>query len=235
MWTKICGITRPGDAALVIHAGASAIGLNFFRGSKRYVSADQAAALAETARQAFAGNRVPGNRTLDIVGVFVNSPVEEVIQTAKAVGLTAVQFHGDESVAAVAEFHHRMPSLPIVRAMRVSSDRLSSCLDELDALRETIPLAACLLDAFVPGEFGGTGAMVDLSVVSEYLSAKRPRLILAGGLTPNNVGSIISSASPWGVDTASGVELSPGIKCPEKVRAFIEATRRHETHPSEAL
>lgn len=235
MWIKICGITRTEDAAFAVNAGASAIGLNFFRASKRYVSADRAVELAEAARAALSGKRSSANSTLDIVGVFVNSSVDEVIQIAKQVELTAVQFHGDESVATISEFHHRMSSMPIVRAMRVSMDRLNTCLMELDVLRESVPLAACLLDAFVPGEFGGTGSVVDSGVVREYLSAERPRLILAGGLTAGNVDSIITSSSPWGVDTASGVELSPGIKCSDKVRAFVEAARRHESQVSGSL
>ena len=210
MWIKICGITRAEDAAFAVEAGASAIGLNFFRGSKRYVSADHAIGLAETARLTFQSGCSAANSTLDIVGVFVNSPIEEVIEIAKRVELTAVQFHGDESVTTISQFHREVSEVPIIRAMRVSVDRLKASLTELDALSQSIPLAASLLDAFVPGEFGGTGSTVDSGVVREYLSVPRPRLILAGGLTADNVDSVIRSSKPWGVDTASGVELSPG-------------------------
>lgn len=235
MWIKICGITRTEDAAFAVEAGASAIGLNFFRGSKRYVSADLAFSLAEAARQAFSEGRSSESGTLDIVGVFVNSSVDEVVQIAKVVELTAVQFHGDESIAAISQFHRQMPSMPIVRAMRVSIDRVNLCMAELDALCESIPLAACLLDAFVPGEFGGTGATVDGGVVQRYFSSERPRLILAGGLTADNVSAIVTSSKPWGIDTASGVEESPGHKCSEKVRAFINAARGCEAQVSGRL
>lgn len=218
MWVKICGITRIQDAQDVVSAGASAIGLNFFSGSRRFVSGEQAVRIAEAARMHDAVE-LP----VDVVGVFVNSSVDEVVATARAVSLTAVQFHGDESVETIAEFHRRMPTTRIIRAFRVSMNRCDECLQAVDVLQQQVPLAACLLDAFVQGEFGGTGKTMDLGIPKRYLEKDRPRLILAGGLTANNVDDVLRKASPWGVDTASGVESAPGLKDSAMCRAFVVA------------
>jgi len=230
MWIKICGITRVEDAQIVQAARASAIGLNFYKASKRFVSVEQAALIANSVRE----NKGDGG-PLDIVGVFVNSSISEVAEIASKVSLTAVQFHGDESVADIAEFHRRVPSTLILRAMRVSVDRLDECLRALDSLCREVPLAACLLDAFVPGEFGGTGMTLSPEVVYAYLAEARPRLILAGGLTADNVAGILQVSHPWGVDTASGVELAPGVKDADKVRAFVDGAGGGRSGPVEYL
>jgi phosphoribosylanthranilate isomerase len=221
MWVKVCGITQVRDAQLAFSLGYNAIGLNFFSKSRRFVSVSVAAAIGDSLR-----TESRAERSMDIVGVFVNSPVNEVAEIADDLGLTAVQFHGDEAVQDIVEFHRITPRVKIIRAMRVSASRIDECLAELDSLCGEVPLTACLLDAFVPGEFGGTGATIDLDVVSAYFTADRPRLILAGGLTASNVAGIVESAEPWGIDTASGVESSPGIKSDEKCQLFIEAARR---------
>jgi phosphoribosylanthranilate isomerase len=215
MWIKICGITHVDDAIAVAESGASAIGLNFFEGSRRFVSADQAATIISAVRA------MTPDTPLDIVGVFVNSAIPEVAQIARQLTLTAVQFHGDESLASIAEFRRFMPKTRIIRAIRVSLERSELCLVELDRIQNEVGLSGCLLDAYVSGEFGGTGTKVDLRIAEQYLATPRPRLILAGGLTPENVGDVILKAKPWGVDTASGVESSPGRKQPEKIAAFV--------------
>lgn len=219
MWIKICGITQLEDAIVVAESGASAIGLNFFEGSRRFISADQAVRVAAGVRS------LETDSPLDLVGVFVNSGISDVVDVARRVSLTAVQFHGDESVSEFAEFHRLMPDVRMIRALRVSMDRIEECLNEIDRIQAEVPIAACLVDAWVAGEFGGTGATVDLRIAELYLAAPRPRLILAGGLTPENVGEVILKARPWGVDTASGVESAPGRKQPERIRAFVDSAR----------
>jgi phosphoribosylanthranilate isomerase len=223
MWIKICGITQVDDALTVAESGASAIGLNFFEGSRRFVSADHAVPIISAVRA------ITPNKPLDIVGVFVNSAIPEVVQITRQLSLTAVQFHGDESLSSIAEFHRLMPETHIVRAMRVSPERSDDCLADLDRIQNELHLSGCLLDAYVSGEFGGTGTQVDLRIAQQYLAKPRPRLILAGGLTPENVGDVIFTARPWGVDTASGVESSPGRKHPEKIAAFVASALQAES------
>lgn len=216
MWTKICGVTTLESAHSVIDAGVSAVGLNFFTGSKRFVSVSAAAEIAEVIRGKGTENSIP-----DIVGVFVNSQVADIARTADEVGLTAIQFHGDETTDLICRLHEARPELSIIRALRVSLEQLDQHLRTINDLQQRVPLSACLLDAFVAGEFGGTGMTVDLRITSIYLQQARPRLILAGGLTPENVAGIVEQANPWGVDTASGVETSPGIKHPDRCAMFV--------------
>jgi phosphoribosylanthranilate isomerase len=216
MWTKICGVTTTESARAVKDAGASAVGLNFFSGSKRFVSVSAAAEIASVIRTQGTENSVP-----EIVGVFVNSQVADIARTSDEVGLTAVQFHGDETTEQICRLHEARPNLSIIRALRVSVEQLDEQLRTIDDLQQRMPLAACLLDAFVAGEFGGTGMTVDLRIPAVYLQQARPRLILAGGLTPENVAGIVEQANPWGVDTASGVETAPGIKHPDRCAAFV--------------
>lgn len=216
MWTKICGVTTLESAHAVIDAGVSAVGLNFFTGSKRFVSVSAAVEIAEVIRGKGTENSIP-----DIVGVFVNSQVADIARIADEVGLTAIQFHGDETMDLICRLHEARPELSIIRALRVSVERLDEHLRTIDDLQQRMPLSACLLDAFVAGEFGGTGITVDLRIPSIYLQHARPRLILAGGLTPENVAGIVEQANPWGVDTASGVETSPGIKHPDRCALFV--------------
>ena len=221
MWTKICGVTTLESTHAVIDAGVSAVGLNFFIGSKRFVSVSAAAEIAEVIRGKGTENCIP-----DIVGVFVHSQVADIARTADEVGLTAIQFHGDETTELICRLHEARPELSIIRALRVSMERLDEHLRTIDDLQQRVPLAACLLDAFVAGAFGGTGMTVDLRIPALYLQQTRPRLILAGGLTPENVAGIVEQANPWGVDTASGVETSPGIKHPDRCAMFVyEATK----------
>ncbi len=216
MWTKICGVTTPESAHAVIDAGVSAVGLNFFTGSKRFVSVSAAAEIAEVIRTRGTKTSAP-----DIVGVFVNSQVTDIATTADEVGLTAVQLHGDETTDLICRLHEARPDLSIIRALRVSLEQLDEHLRTIDDLQQRVPLAACLLDAFVAGEFGGTGVTVDLRIPKVYLEQARPRLILAGGLTPENVAGIVEQTNPWGVDTASGVETAPGIKHPDRCAMFV--------------
>jgi len=220
VWIKICGVTRAEDAATVIRSGADAIGFNFFPDSRRFVSIPIAYALAETARRSAVDLPL-----VDLVGVFVNAEAEAIRAAVQKVGLNVIQVHGDESVEHVTEIHRLCPDVPIVRAFRVDPKNAEHTLNDIDRLSAKIPLAAILLDAFVPGEFGGTGTTVALSILECYALQQRPPLILDGRLTPKNVAVVVGRPMVWGIDTASGVEASPGIKDSARVYEFVKAAR----------
>lgn len=225
MWIKICGVTRTEDVATVVHSGADAIGFNFFPDSKRFVSIPTARALAETARRCAVG--VP---LADLVGVFVNAAADAVRNVVQDVGLNVIQVHGDETVEHVAEIHQLCPHIPIIRAFRVDPGDTERTISDIDRLSAVVPLAAILLDAFVPGEFGGTGATVDLSILEGCALQQRPPLILAGGLTLKNVALVAGCSTVWGIDAASGIESSPGIKDSARVYEFVNAARAATSH-----
>ena len=208
MWVKICGITVPQDMQAA--ASADAIGRNFYAPSKRYVSPSRAAELVAVA-----------SPDQQIVGVFVNSPVAEVVEIVDLAGLTTVQFHGDESAETVASFHRLRPEIDLIRAFRIGTDGLLPVTSWLqDLARHNVSLKAILVDAFVPGEFGGTGHRINPELL-EARDESWPPLILAGGLTPDTVAQSIAAVAPWGVDTASGVEDKPGRKNHDLVERFI--------------
>jgi phosphoribosylanthranilate isomerase len=198
---KICGITRIEDALAAAGAGADAIGLVFYAKSPRAVSVQQA-------RQIIAA--LPPFITT--VGLFVNSNRCELNEILAAVPLDLLQFHGDEN-AADCEGYHR----PYLKALRVKAG------DDIQAQIDMYPSAAgVLLDTFVEGVPGGTGESFDWSLVPPR--ASKP-IILAGGLSAENVGSAIALVRPYAVDVSGGVERSKGIKDEEKIRAFIAACK----------
>ena len=203
---KICGITRPEDGALAAALGADYVGLNFWPGSKRWVSTDEARDIAAA---------VP--RTTRRVGVFVNAEPGDVEHVALTVGLDLVQLHGDESPAACASL-----GVPWMRALRVG---VAADLDAIDAY----PAAqAILLDAPSAG-YGGSGRSFDWSLAAAAVERGGKPIFLAGGLTPENVGAAIAAARPFAVDVAGGVESAPGVKDEDKLRRFIAAARHGET------
>ena len=206
---KICGITTVEDALLAAEAGADAIGLNFYERSPRYVTTERAKEICEALPASVAK-----------VGVFVNSLPKGIVATAERVGLSAIQLHGDEGP----DFLGLLGKLPVIKAFRCRESTLSSVRAFLDLCPESSHPAAVLLDAHAPGNYGGTGEILDW----QRLHAERHQLlglplILAGGLTPQNVAEAIRIAQPDAVDTASGVETSPGKKDAVKVRAFVAA------------
>lgn len=193
---KICGVTTVVDALAAAAAGADAVGFNFYARSVRYVSPAAAAAIA---RQVPAG--------VCTVGVFVDAPRDEVERTAAQVGLRALQFHGDEEPSACVGWAQKT-----IKALRVR-DRSAA------ALARRFDVDYVLVDAYVGGQHGGTGVAVPLDLLEGF---DRRRLILAGGLTPESVASAVRAVRPFAVDVASGVEVEPGKKDPEKMRRFIE-------------
>jgi phosphoribosylanthranilate isomerase len=193
---KICGVTSVEDAKIAAAAGAAAIGLNFYSKSLRYVSLAVAESIVEA---------LPGK--ICKVGVFVDAERNRILELADRLHLDAVQFHGRES----AEFCLGWPQKRI-KAVRVSGpDSLSSAA--------AYPVDFILADAYVEGRVGGTGQQIPL----EWLQGiDRSRLILAGGLNPENVVRAVRHVRPAAVDVASGVEKEPGRKDPDLVRRFIE-------------
>ncbi len=201
---KVCGITRADQARAIVDMGADAIGINFWPNSKRYIALDDARDwLAELAG------------VVTRVGVFVNADAAE-LEAAFASGLLdALQLHGDESPEFVAALIER--GLPVFKA---HGGRDESLIDEA----AKFPGTTILLDAYAPTEYGGTGATMDWELSARVVEAASKRqVILAGGLTAENVVAAIEQVHPFAVDVASGVEASPGIKDLAKVEAFLAA------------
>ncbi len=197
---KICGITRKEDALAAMEAGAHALGLVFYPKSPRYVEPQRARDLV--------GGLPP---LVSWVGVFVDVPVEEMITTARMVGLDTLQLHGDESPQVCRTC--REEGFRVIKALRLASrDDLKAGEDYRGVI------SALLLDTKVSGEYGGTGRSFPWELATEIRGIP---VILAGGLNPENVAEAIKVARPWGVDVSSGVERAPGIKDHEKMRRFI--------------
>lgn len=197
---KICGLTCVDDAEQAVSAGADAIGLNFAPRSARFIDEDVARSIVE----AVAGRAL-------CVGVFVDSSVSEVMRIKEAVGLGCVQLHGHESPA---ELQACLPHA--YKALRVRGPGI-----EAEAAR--FPGEHILLDAYVPGEPGGTGARFDWSLAEAL--AKTRQVTLAGGLNPDNVAEAVARVQPFCVDVASGVESAPGRKDPNLVNRFVTAAK----------
>jgi phosphoribosylanthranilate isomerase len=199
---KICGITSPEDARLAVEAGADAVGM-VFADSPRQVTVAAAARIV--------GVLPPW---VTAVGVFVNAPDREIAETARSVGLGAVQFHGDELPCQVADAAR---TSKVIKVFRVAGESdLADARDYLDQCRPH----ACLVDARVEGLYGGSGQQAPWDLVAAVRDEFWP-LILSGGLTPENVAEAMRTVRPWGVEASSGVEREPGRKDPDLVRTFV--------------
>jgi len=195
MLVKICGITRPEDAEAAVEAGAGAIGFIFWPKSPRFIDPHRARAIAAA---------LPPFVTA--VGVFVNQPLAYVNGVASLVALGAVQLHGDETPEYAASV-----SRPVMKAVSVGRDEA----------RVWPSRVRLLLDVHDPVARGGTGRTIDWAAAADL--AARRELILAGGLTPDNVADAVARVRPFGIDVSSGVERAPGIKDHERLRALFEA------------
>lgn len=203
---KICGITNWADAKAASDAGANMIGLNFYEKSLRRVSTAEAAQIRR--------NLPPAVQS---VGVFVNAKPADIASLHSLLRFNAVQLHGDETPGTVSEISR---SVAVIKAFRVAADFPVASLEKYhDAF-------AFLLDGSRAGQFGGTGTSADWNVARRAVAAHR--IILAGGLTPANVGAAIRAVRPYAVDVASGVEAKPGKKDHGKLQAFLEEVRRAE-------
>ena len=222
---KICGLTTPADVDPVIRSGADAIGLNFYAPSKRFVDDDVAHEIVKAARvidDSRSGN-APSDSDVQVVGVFVNEPVDHILRRAERLQLDWIQLHGDEPAEDVANLATRTPCR-LLRAYRWDDRGLTPVLEHLDMCRAAgCELNAILLDASHAGQYGGTGKTLDWQHLADVLHQLPSGLpwLLAGGLTSANVSAAIRQLRPSGVDTASGVESAPGLKDPGLVNAFV--------------
>ena len=194
---KVCGITNVRDARSAATAGADALGFNFVAGSKRYIDPQFVRPIIM---------EVPP--FVSCVGVFVNAEPQRVVEIMDMCGLHYAQLHGSESPARCA----RLKGRKLIKAFRI---RKQDDVRELAKYR----VDAYLLDTYVPGQQGGTGETFDWSIARA--AREHGRIIIAGGLTPDNVAQAIRQARPYGVDVASGVEEEPGLKSRRLVQAFI--------------
>jgi phosphoribosylanthranilate isomerase len=201
---KICGITNAEDAAVAVEAGADALGFVFYRKSPRYIE-------PMLARQIIM-NLPP---LVIPVGVFVDEDQQVVRSLMDDCGLEIAQLHGNESAIYCKELGRT-----ILKALRVKDRSTFLALAEY---RGRAGVRGFILDAFSEQAYGGTGQVIDWQLAAE--AAKAANILLAGGLTPDNVMKAIQAVQPYGVDVSSGVERAPGKKDHEKVRAFIQAVR----------
>jgi phosphoribosylanthranilate isomerase len=206
---KICGITNLEDAQAAIEAGADLLGFNFYPKSPRYVASGTARSIVAHIRS--------GRQCPTLVGVFVNSPLDEIRSIMRDVDLDLAQLHGDEPVTVVEQLGGRG-----FKALRPAS------LEDATAAAEWYApygpnMPVLLIDAYHKEQYGGTGHTADWSIATRIAQAYP--ILLAGGLTPDNVAEAIRQVKPWGVDVASGVECSPGKKDVARLRAFVQCAR----------
>ncbi|MBU2712486.1 phosphoribosylanthranilate isomerase [Zooshikella harenae] len=194
---KICGITQPGDAAFAVAAGVDAIGLVFYPKSPRAVSIAQAQVIV---------SKVPGFVT--VTGLFVDASAECVWQHLEAIPLGLLQFHGNESAEFCEQFKR-----PYIKAVRVQPG-----MDINAVIGQYKTACGILLDSYQPGVPGGTGTCFDWQAIPNDLGQP---LIMAGGLTPENVRQAIQTLHPFAVDVSGGVEISKGVKDHQKILAFV--------------
>ena len=206
---KVCGVTNEADARLAALCGADAVGLNFYPGSPRCVDPTTAG---------FILRELPP--LVEAVGVFVNLPLRQVFQQVQPLGrIHTIQWHGQDRELSDCFPYHLIAAFPVVDA-----DSLRAISRYLDTCRGLARLpSAVLLDAHQPGQHGGTGRTAPWDLLASF----HPGIpvLLAGGLTPDNVAEAVRRVRPYGVDVASGVEYSPGHKDPDKVRQFIDNAR----------
>jgi len=207
---KICGITNAEDAAIAVSAGVDALGFVFYRKSPRYIEPP----LAKRIIAALPPLITP-------VGVFVNEELKVVRDLMDGCGLALAQLHGDETAAYCQELGR-----PVLKAIRVKDRGSFLALAEFQG---RAGVRGFIVDTYSQEAYGGTGQPMDWSLAAE--ASKAASILLAGGLTPDNVAQAIQAVRPYGVDVSSGVESIPGEKDPRKVRAFVQAVRNLEPNP----
>jgi phosphoribosylanthranilate isomerase len=213
MKVKICGITNKDDAIWALNYGADYVGINFWKGSKRYVSPANAAGWVPTLPM-FAS----------VIGVFVDADPGDVANLSAKLNLKGIQLHGSETPDYVRLLKKALETTEtpplIIKALRVKGPEAAADLEAFAPLVDFF-----LLDSFVEGEPGGTGEVFDWSWIEPAKALGKP-VFLAGGLTPDNVKDAVKKAAPFAVDVASGVEKSAKRKDPEKMRAFITNAKK---------
>lgn len=211
MKIKICGITSSEDAIAAIEAGCDILGFNFYTGSPRYVTPGACTAIRNALEQR--------NVRCIYLGVFVNCPSRQINAILDFCGLDKAQLAGDEPARQLQELEGRG-----FKSLR-PSDR-ATALEVAARYAQPHSEPSLLIDAHHPTLYGGSGQTGDWTIARQL--ATRYPLLLAGGLTPKNVALAVERVRPWGVDVASGVEIAPGKKDPEKMLAFVQAARKLE-------
>ena len=208
---KICGITNFEDAVAATEAGADMLGFNFYRPSSRYIEPDLVREIVARLRSD------SQNRSITMVGVFVDESIDSVVRIVNEVRLDAVQLHGDESPEFCAELKSFVPDKAIIKALRVngSFDPRSASLYSVQAI---------MLDAFHEQLRGGTGRVIDWDI-AKTVRDLIPQLWLSGGLSPENIAEAISRVQPFAVDACSSLESSPGRKDHVRMMEFVRAVR----------
>jgi phosphoribosylanthranilate isomerase len=208
MWVKICANTTLEDTLLAVMAGADAVGFVFAPSPRRVTAADVALITPHLPQ------------AIEKIGVFVDASFEEIAHTVEACALTGIQLHGASADGVVAKLRARFGvSLRILRVVHYAAD----AANEIERIAQDPNIDAALVDSRTATAVGGTGVAFDWELAKQNLftSERSLKLIAAGGLNPENVIEAIHVLAPWGVDVASGVELSPGKKDPVKVSAFV--------------
>lgn len=205
---KICGIKTLKDALAAIEAGADYLGFNFYPKSVRFIEKESCAKITSVLKKE--------HPQIRLVGVFVNSPMDEVKNVLETCHLDLAQLHGDEAPEMLESLNGKA-----FKAIRLTSE---SAETSVYPFLKSALLPAMLVDAAVKGVYGGSGVTADWSAAAEL--AKKYPLLLAGGLTPENVADAVRQVKPWGVDVASGVESAAGEKDASKMSAFVKAVKQ---------
>lgn len=198
---KICGITRSEDAKTAANLGVDALGFIFVKKSPRYID-------PQTARTII--NKLPP--FISRVGVFIDEPIEKIIEICNTAHIDTVQLHGSESPKYCASL-----PFPVIKVISIKDDTDISIID-------TYATSGILLDTWHSGMAGGTGKTFNWKIARQACS-RNDRIILAGGLGPSNIEDALQSVQPWGVDINSGVEIKPGIKNPHKMRDLVRIVK----------
>lgn len=210
---KICGLRTEEHALAALEAGADFLGF-IFAPSRRQVQPETVATIVAAVRAA------PGGDRIRCVGVFVNESAERMVEIARIAGLDALQLSGDEPIAILDTLRQLAPDLEVIKALRLTGSD-----DEVPWLDAPVSIRL-LIDAHVPGSYGGAGVVGDWQQAAQL--ARQRQVLLAGGLHPGNVAQAIAEVQPWGIDVSSGVETE-GTKDSAKIRSFIATVRAIET------
>lgn len=215
---KICGIKTLKDALAAIEAGADYLGFNFYPKSVRFIEKSACVEITSVLKRDYPH--------IKLVGVFVNSPVEEVKDILNTCSLDLAQLHGDETPEMLASLNGK--AFKAIRLTTSESFAPSVFVREsvTESVDKSVDSPAMLIDAAVKGVYGGSGVTADWTAAAEL--AKQYPLLLAGGLTPENVADAVRQVQPWGVDVASGVESAPGEKDAGKMVQFVKEVKRLE-------
>lgn len=220
LWVKICGNTSLADAQIAVEAGADAVGF-VFAPSPRRVSTSQVAPIV---------SQLPSS--IEKIGVFVDSSLDDICSTARDCALTGVQLHFDAPVDLPRQLREQFGrALKILRVMHFNCADLKSIENEVLQHSRNANVDAVLIDSRTSIAAGGTGIAFDWVEAHRivFSKARGLKLVAAGGLNPSNVAEAIATLQPWGVDVASGVEASPGHKDPQKVKEFLLNARKGAT------